>query len=262
MRKTYRKSLFVTPTILRGRRLKEGEEEGGATGGGDNNGGNSGGSANPGSDSNNDGQTFDASAFWGNSEEGAGTNPSGESASNQPGSESGSSGGQNLQEVLTGRLESMAFGDPIFNAEIAEQINSGNFEGVEARIQGQLRNAVRGSLGLMVQIMKPFAEQLTNQMREEMSGTFNSRDDNQALETMFPAAKNPQVRPIVNSIFTQALKNTKGNRAEAVKQTKEMLKLAAGVTADDLDLSIAPRGAEDSGRPATAVNWLDELSVR
>lgn len=257
----YRKSLYVNTTILRGRRLKDANEGAGGTGGGDNSGGNSGGDTNAGGESNNTGPEIDVNAFWGNSEADANGNPSGESAPGGEGDESGSSG-ENLQQVLTSRLESMTFGDPVFTPEIAEQINSGNFEGVEARIQGQMRNGVRNALSMMVSILKPFSEQLTQQMRGEMSNTFNNRDDSSALETMFPAAKNPAVRPMIQSIYTQALKNSKGDRTQAVKATKEMLKFAAGVTAEDLDIQVNPRGAGDEGRPQTATNWLDELGVR
>lgn len=248
---------------LHGRPMKI-EGEGGQTqgSGGDNGGGNSGADGSGTGESNNDGQTFDANAFWGNSDDGSSSAPSGESAQSGAEGESGSSDGQSLQEVLTGQLEKMTFGDPVFTAEVAEQINEGNFEGVEARIQSQMRSAVGNSLRMMVSILKPFAEQMTTQMREEMTQTFSSRDDNQTLEQMFPGAKNPAVRPMVQSIYSQALKNTKGDRAEAVKQTKEMLRHAAGVTAGDLDLSVHQRGADDSGAPAKSTNWLDELTSR
>jgi len=262
MRKMNRKSLYLNPAV-RMARYKNTEGEGGATqdGGADNSGGNADGGASGAGESNNDGQNFDATTFWGNSDGGSSSDPSGESAQNGGNDESGSSGG-GLQQILTGRLESMTFGDPVFTDEIAEQINAGNFEGVEARIQAQMRNSVRNALSMMVSILKPFSEQLTQQMRGEMNSTFSSRDDSSALETLFPAAKNPAVRPMIQSIYTQALKNTRGNRDKAVAQTKEMLKFAADVSAEDLDISVNPRGAGDEGRPQTATNWLDELTVR
>jgi hypothetical protein len=256
--------MYLTPTIARGRRLREGEEPGGATGGGDNAGpagGNSGGGATGEGESNNSGEAFDAAAFWGGSNGDGSEGESGDSSNNPGGDGSGSSDGQSLQEVLTGRLESMTFGDPVFTADIAEEMNAGNFEGVQNRIDAQLRNATRQSLGLVVSILKPFAEQLTSQMREEMSQTFSNRDNNDSLEKLFPAAKNPAVRPMIQGIYSQALKNTKGNREEAVSQTKQMLKFAAGVTAEDLNININPRGPDDSG-PAPKTNWLDELTGR
>ena len=263
-----RKNLYFSPAMRRGLHgglpkapPGEGEGGGGVAGGDDNFGGNPGGGASGAGESNNGGQDFDATSFWGNSEGGDGSDPSGESAQGGAGDGSGSSG-ESLQQVLTGRLESMTFGEPVFTPEIAEQINAGNFEGVESRIQTQMRNSVRNALSMMVSILKPFSEQLTEQMRGEMNNMFNSRDDSSALETMFPAAKNPAVRPMIQSIYMQALKNSKGNREKAVSQTKEMLKFAAGVSAEDLDITVNPRGAGDEGRPQTATNWLDELTVR
>lgn len=260
MRKN-RKSLFVSNSVRFARlRAPEGEENMG--GGGDNSGGNSGAEGSSSSESNNDGQNFDAAAFWGNSDAGDGSASSEESAQSGGSSESGSSEGGSLQEVLAGRLEAMTFGDPVFTADIAQQINEGNFEGVEGRIQAQMRAAVRNSMSMMVQVLRPFSEQLTNQFRSEMQQTFSTRDDSQTLEQMFPAAKNPAARPMIQNVYTQALKNTKGNRTEAVKQTKDMLRFMAGVSADDLDVTVAPRGEQDSGRPAKDINWLDELSAR
>lgn len=245
---------------LHGRLMKDGEGEGGATGG-DNGQGNSDAGGSGDGESNNDGQAFDPKAFWGGSDSDGNPDPSGESAQGAGDDESGSSG-ESLQEVLTGRLEKMTFGEPVFTAEVAEQFAAGDFKGVEERIQAQMRASVRNSMSMMVQILRPFSEQLMTQAREEMQQTFTGRDNNEALETTFPAAKNPAVRPMIQGIYTQALKNAKGNRAEAVKQTKEMLKFAAGVTADDLDISVAPRGSEDSGRPAPNIDWLDELTGR
>lgn len=249
---------------LHGRLMRDGGGEGGATpnGGGDNGGGNSGTEGQSSGESNNNGQEFDATAFWGGSESGDGSAPNGESAQSGTGNESGSSDGASLQAALTERFESMTFGDPVFDAEIAEQINGGDFSGVQERLNLMGRNVVRSATSVAIQIMRPMAEQIMSQMRAEMSETFNSRDDSQALETMFPAAKNPAVRPVIQSIFTQALKNTKGDRTEAVKQTKEMLRFMGSTTADDLDISVAPRGSEDSGRPAQKINWLEELTAR
>lgn len=260
-----RKTLYLAPQFRRRgfnalRLLKDGEGEGGNNQSAE--GGNSDTGATGGSDSNNAGTAFDPAAFWADPNPDAGQSPSGESATGQQGEESGSSGG-NLQEVLTGRLESMTFGDPVLNDDIAREINEGNFEGFQKRLEASQRNAVKHAMGMMVQILRPFSEQLTAQMRGEMQTTFNSRDNSETLESMFPAAKNKSARPVIQNIYDQALKNTKGDRASAVAQTKEMLRFLGNQTADDLDITVHPRGAEDSGRPASpTTNWLDELSGR
>lgn len=258
MRKN-RKMLFLNPIVARGRRLRnEGEHGGDASQQApvDNAGGNFGGQSDSNGDSNNNGQEFDPAAFW--------TDPADEGNQNS-GSDSnqGGAGGQDdLQTTLTQRLDQMTFGDPIFTAEIAEQINNGDFSGFESRMQSQMRTAVRQSLGMVVSILRPYGEQLTQSIETKMSQTFNQRDNNQSLEELFPAAKNANIRPVIQGLYDRALQNTKGNRAEAVKQTKSMIQYMAGETANDLDISIAPRSSESTGRPAAPTNWIDELTMR
>lgn len=219
------------------------------------------GSGVPASESNNAGDTFDPTSFWDSPPEDNGGAPPGESASTTtPPAGTEEKGG--FAQTLTTQLQSMTFGDPIFNAEVAEQINAGNFEGVEKRFQSQLQTAVRQGLALNVQVLRPFAEQLMQQMRDEFGSTLSQRDDTDTLTRDFPAAKNPQVAPMIKQVFEQALRRTKGNRSEAVAQTKQMIALMASTTADDLQLDVAPRGAGDSRPQVSAINWLDELSGR
>jgi hypothetical protein len=231
---------------------------------GDSGGGNGGDSASGGGDSNNTGDSFDASAFWDGPAQGDNAAPSGESASGN-GSESGTQGGGDRSEFATqlqSRLDALTFGDPIFNEEIAGQINEGNYTGVQERFTAMGRNITRETLGMVVQILRPFAEQLTEQMRSEVGQTFNQRDNTESLVTLFPAAKNPVMAKTIQPIYDQALKNSKGNREAAVAQTKEMLRYMAGESAEALNIDIAPRGQGDRGGPNRNFNWLDELTGR
>jgi hypothetical protein len=215
-------------------------------------------------DSNNTGAGFDAAAFWNGPAPAEGVAPPGESASGDS-SESGTSGdGQrsDFATELTQRLDGLTFGDPIFNAEVAGQINEGNFDGVQERFTAMGRQIVRESMALQVQILRPFAEQLIEQMRGEVGQTFNARDNNESLVTLFPAAKNPAMAKTIEPIYAQALKNAKGDRVKAVAQTKEMLRFMAGESASDLNIEIAPRGQGDRGGPTPNFNWLDELTGR
>lgn len=226
--------------------------------------GNSGGGGSGTGDSNNTGETFDATAFWNGPAPDANAAPSGESASGS-GSESGTSGEGNRGEFanqLTERLNGLSFGDPIFNDEVAGQINEGNFNGVQERLNSFGQTIVREALAMQVQILRPFAEQLLEQVRNETQQTFNSRDNSESLVKLFPAAKNPAMAKTIQPIYDQALKNAKGNREAAVEQTKEMLRFMAGESASDLNIEIAPRGQGDRGGPTPNFNWLDELTGR
>lgn len=217
-------------------------------------------SGNPDPSQNNNGEGFDPSTFWDSPSEGDGTAPSGESAGagNPPGgTESG-----NFAQQLTGQLAGLTFGEPLFTQEIAEQINQGDFTGFEKRVQSQMQAAVRQSLALNVQVLRPFAEQLMNQMRAEFGSTLTNRDNHETLTRDFPAAKDPRVAPVIQRVFDQALANTKGDRTKAVAQTKQMIALLTNTAAGDLDLDVAPRGQGDSRPAASPINWLDELTGR
>jgi hypothetical protein len=239
----------------------------GGNNGGQGGAGNSDSGASGDSGANNTGETFDAAAFWNGPAPEGDAASSGESAGGT-GKESGTQGngdGNNnsgFATQLTERLNGLTFGEPIFNAEIAEQINEGNYEGVQARFNASMQAAVREGLAMQVQILRPFAEQLMEQVRQETNQTFNSRDNQESLVTLFPAAKNPVMAKTIQPIYDQALKNAKGDRTKAVAQTKEMLRFMAGESAADLNIEIAPRGQGDRGGPTPNFNWLDELTGR
>lgn len=211
------------------------------------------------STNNNTGEGFDASTFWGSQDQGGSGSPdSGSASGDDPGS-----GTEELRESLQERLNSLQFGDPVMTQEIFEAAANGDFSGFQNGLNAALGQAVRQSLGLSVSVLRPFAEQLMSEVRQEINSTLGRRDDNDQLVKDFPAAKDAAVRRTIQPIFEQALKNTKGDRPAAVKQVKEMMRLISGATADDLGLNVAPRGADDFGRPPSrAVNWLDELSAR
>lgn len=275
-----RKNLPLSGRKLR--RIMKGENgEHGATGGaggvttppgGGNNGGgqgegNSASGTSGAGDSNNTGEQFDPSSFWNGPAPIKDAAPPGESAGGT-GGESGNNGegtGQpqgQFATQLSERLNGLTFGEPLFTAEIAEQINEGNYEGIQGRFQSAMQQAVRESLAMNVQILRPFAEQLMEQVRNETKQTFNSRDNQESLVTLFPAAKNPVMAKTIQPIYDQALKNSGGDRTKAVTQTKEMLRFMAGESAADLNIDIAPRGQGDRGGPTPNFNWLDELTAR
>lgn len=267
-----RKTLYIHPSLARRgparlRLLREEGQEGGATQGasGDNAGGaagNSQGSAQSGeSGTNNAGTSFDPEAFWnGPAPEGNGA-PSGESASGN----SGESGNQNQQpnvaQQIADQIGGLQFGD-VLTPEVTEQINNGDFSGFQKNFAGAGQQIVRQALAMQVQILRPFAEQLMEQMRGEIESRLTNRDDTDTLVKDFPAASNPAVAQTIRPIFDQALKNTKGNRQLAVKQTKEMMKFLATGTAGDLGLDIAPAGTDPRPQQTQTTNWLDTLTGR
>lgn len=268
-----RKHLFLHQSLIRGRYLKDDAPDG--IGGGATAapapsptpipanttlaGGNSTDAGSGESGNNNAGAGFDVNTFWSSQGSGESGSPDSESAN---GDQSGSDTSE-LRDTLTERLNSLSFGEPVMTQEIFEAAQGGDFSGFQTAFNDAMSQAVRQSLGLSVSVLRPFAEQLMGEVRSEIASTLGQRDDSSQLTQDFPAAKDANVRKMIQPIFDQALKNTKGDRTLAVKQVKEMMRLMTGATADDLGLNVAPRSADDSGRPPNrAVNWLDELSAR
>lgn len=205
---------------------------------------------NPASGGNNGGGEVDAMAFW--------KGPDGDDGQN------GESGDQpqfsDPTQEISDTLQNLNFGN-FFDAETVNQINDGNFEGINQRFTGIVQQSVRQSLGLTTQIMKAYGERILAQAREEARGTLDGRDDQAQLVKDFPAAADPKVAPMVQNVYSQALKNTKGDRVAAVKQTKEMLALFSRTTGSDLNLTVAPRSENDS-IPQAATDWVGELIGR
>lgn len=250
-----------------GRLIRDGEGHTEIPGAGGNNGtgagGNSGSGGSADSGNNNNGQGFDANSFWqGQNQNADGAGNPGSASEGESGSGTGGEGG-NFAEQLTSQLNGLSFGGPVLTAEIAQQINEGNFEGFQTALNTSMQTAVRHAMAMNVQILRPVVEQILQQVDGRINNAFGNRDNSNALEQEIPAARNPAVRPMVERVFNQALTNTKGDRALAVKQTKEMLSLMTQTMGGDLGLDVAPRGAGDSGRPSNpATNWLDELTGR
>lgn len=237
---------------------------GGATPGAnaDNAGGNvQGNQGNPGSATNNAGETFDPAAFWAGPAQEPKSAPSGESASPKA-AESGAEGQGNFAEQITSQIESLSFGD-VLTPEVTEQINNGDFSGFQKNFQAAMQQGVRQALAMQVQVLRPFAEQMLAEMRNEIDSRFTNRDDTDTLVKDFPAAKNPVMAETIRPIYEQALKNTKGDRAVAVRQTKEMMRFMAQAAGGDLGLEVSNIGEDRGSRQQSqTTNWLDTLTGR
>jgi len=197
-------------------------ENGNQSGTSDNSGVNSGDNGNTGDSGDNTGDDAELAAFWGGSPGDDGNN----SDSSDGSVDSNSSGGTGDDSAteLGNQLNQLNFG-AVFDDSVVKEINEGNFENFNTRMNSMMQQSVRQSLLMNVQIMKQFGERIIGQMREEFSGTLEGRDDQAQLIRDFPAAANPMVAPIIQQVFSQALKNAGGDRAKAVTQTKKMIGL-------------------------------------
>lgn len=244
-----------------------GQQGGSQTQGGNNGGGNSDSGANNAGSQNNAGTGFDAASFW--------NEPAPAAAASSPGNstESGATGagtqqseGQRTGQEFAQRLTSLEFG-AVFTPEIAQQIAQGDLGTANAAIQGQLRKAAEHSVVMSAQLMQRYGENLktemVNQMRTMLNESFGNRDTEVALETNFPSAKDPAIRPVVQGIYQQALKLAKGDRVAAIASTKEMLKYMGKSAAPDLGLNNPPPSAGDSfGMTDSSRSLVEELLGR
>lgn len=254
-------SIFATRRAMRVQPRRKGPEDhenGNQGGGSDNNGVNSGDGGNTGDSGDNTGDEAELAAFWGGSPDGNGNNS--DSSDGSVDSDSSGGTGDDSATELGNQLNQLNFG-AVFDDNVVKEINEGNFENFNTRMNSMMQQGVRQSLLMNVQIMKQFGERIISQMREEFSGTLEGRDDQAQLIKDFPAAANPMVAPIIQQVFSQALKNANGDRGKAVTQTKKMIGLLSRNTGADLGLNVAPR-SENDAPPTPTTNWIDELMDR
>lgn len=243
-----------TKAILPRRIMRDENDHGNQPGGGDNQQVNPGDSSNPANESNNTGDDAELAAFW-----------NGQTDANDGNSNPGGDGDDDSNQSDTAtQLGEMLNGfnpESLFTDEITSQINEGNFEGFNERFTNATRSMLRQSMTMNATLMRAYGDRLLSQVRDEMVAMFEGRDDQSQLTRDFPAAADPTVGPMIQSVFNQALKNANGDRSKAVTQTKKMISLMARRTGGDLNLNVAPRGPNDVP-PTPVTDWLDELNAR
>ena len=209
----------------------------------------------------NTGQEFDGNSFW--------DQPSAEATGTpgQPGSaESGApAGGQNdaaeFGKQLSARLDAIAF-DPAFTEEIARQVEQGDLSGINKTMAANHQKAVRESVVLTAQLMQKSQEALLTKVQSMIDQKLGTRDTNKTLEENFSMAKDPALRPIVQSVFDQAMLKAKGNRTVAVAETQKMLKVLGVRGAKDMGITTPPASPEDTFTSDAATSLVEELMGR
>lgn len=251
-----RRAMRVQPR----RKGPEGHENGNQGNAGDNGDVNSGGGGNDSNSGDNAGDDAELAAFWSGSSDGNGNNSDSSEGSVDSNSSEGTNDGDTTATDLANQLNNLNFGS-IFDAAVVTEINEGNFDNFNQRYNQALQNSVRQSLMLNVQVMRQYGERIMEQMRGEFAGTLEGRDDQSQLIKDFPAAANPLVAPVIQNVYSQALKNAGGDRVKAVAQTKRMIAMLSRNTSGDLGLNVAPQSEHDVS-PTPQTNWLDELMGR
>lgn len=210
---------------------------------GDNQGVTSGDSDNGTGTKDNNGQTFDAAGFWKEPEPDGVTAPdSGEE-------------GRKIGTELANMIQGAGVVPEIFNRDIAEQVANGDFKAINELFAESQRNTIKQFVPVVGKLLEVVVQRMETQFESRLQGTLRSDKDTTHLETHFPQAKNPAVRPIVERVYKQALTNTKGDRDKAIEQTKGML----AAFGSEMGLTTPP--ADPSG-VAGSNSFIEELLGR
>lgn len=129
---------------------------------------------------------------------------------------------QQFAEGIQAQIGKIDFGN-VITPEVQAALNNGDFAGLNTGIQTSLRNALSQSVQINAQVVQQFGRGLLAEVQRMISESGTQRDTRDQLEQNFPVVKDPAVRPIVESIYNQALVRNKGNHELAVKETKGLL---------------------------------------
>lgn len=144
--------------------------------------------------------------------------------------------------------------DSVFS-ELAE----GKYENFNKAIGSSIQRAVQESVQLNTQIMQTVITQLMGVIDEKLNGTLNQKDNERALLEAIPSAADPEVRPVVDMVYQQALKLEKGNAAKALARTKDMMKLFFNKTSGDIDLP--PDDLSGRSRNGPSIDWKQLMGL-
>lgn len=211
----------------------------------DNRGVNSGDSSTNEDDKNNSGQSDDYTGFWDKQAEG--------NTSSDDSDDEGKQVGARLAQII----DSANFGNGVFNKEILEQIASGDVDGINKAIIESNRAVIKQTIPVFGELLQAVVGRMQRDFDARLQSVLQSDKANRKLEDMFPEAKDPTVRPIVDSVYKQALVNCNNDPEKAITQTKGMLKafgVKTGLTIPPTD----PNGGSGSGRN----RLVDELLGR
>lgn len=243
------------------------ESGGGAAGGGgnptpNNQQGNSGGEGGSGGNQNNSGGGFDPATFWQEpSPEGGQPPASGSAGGNQSGGGQQQQQPQNEGNAFAERLTNLKFGTDVFTPDAIKAMNEGGDPKAFNENMTQFgRQAVRESVVMAAQLMQRNNQMIEARVQELLDQRFGQRDSEGALGTEFPSYNKPGMKPMIDGIFAQAMKLSKGDRTAAISATKEMLKHTTQSFSTDLGLGNPPGGAGDG--LGTQTNWEEELLGR
>lgn len=206
---------------------------------------------------------FDAASFWldepaservPSPSDSAAPKPGGSSTSNQDDSK------KDIGSVLLSEIESTKF-EGVFNEDIAKKLGEGSFQEVNDAIVKSLQSGMKASLRHNARLLGEYGKMMLGKIEDLIEERIGSQVNSDYLVEQIPAAGSKTVGPAIRAIYDRALERTKGDRVEAVKQTKSMMRTLTTEMAGEVGLEAAPPDPH-ADRTATKTNWLEELAAR
>lgn len=111
----------------------------------------------------------------------------------------------------------------VFTKEIADKIADGDLAGVNEAMAARDQALMNHSIVVTAKLLGGVIDRFSADIDKRIQQAFGNRDSDIALETHFPLAKDPAMYPMVKRVWDQALVNAKGNKEQAIRQTKGML---------------------------------------
>lgn len=182
--------------------------------------------------------------FWDDPVEEA---PTGQQPVGNPNPAQGSSPQKTPQQQVDDYFASLDWGPEIKAEDLQGDEGLGN---LNKTMQAKNQQAMRNMMGFFGESMKAFEQRMGKMIAEKLEGSFFERDSNAALESRIPDMANPNLRPVLQGVYSQALKHHKGDKSKAVEMTQAFLKEFRG--GDDLS---TPPGQPKRQSRESGIDW-------
>lgn len=181
----------------------------------------------------------------------------------KPAGDSKSAGGneENLGAVINTAIKEANFG-AFMTPEVMADLADNKFEKFNGAINQALQGSIQKSIELNTQILGKFGDALFAKVAELIDEKSNSKENADFLSKEIPSANDPKLRPVVETIYAQALKINGNNRTKAIATTKAMMRTMAQSSSGDLNLRVVDADEADNSPSASPTNWVSELMAK
>jgi hypothetical protein len=150
----------------------------------------------------------------------------------------------------------------VFTKEIADAIADGDLKGVNQALNEHSQKLMQHQIAVTAKLLGGVIDRLSADFEAKIQKALGSKDNEIALETHFPLAKDAALRPMVQRVWDQALVNSKGNREKAIQLTRGMLDAFGEKMGGGRSLRDAPDDPTAGINTAPAKRLVEDLLSR